>query len=144
MYIQQLRAARALLGMEHAELSECAGVSPQIIKRIEEGRIGVNVTVETLDRILDVFDGLEIAFTEDGRSIGVSYRHELADTARFPILPISSTRVRAVRMESVCDDGATRAELQAAVANLRVRLAKAEARLEDHHRRSSRGYLPGF
>ena len=53
----QLRAARALLGVDQRTLAEMAGVSLPTIQRMEASRGNVRGVVETLTKIVDALDG---------------------------------------------------------------------------------------
>jgi predicted transcriptional regulator len=56
----QLRAARALLGVDQRTLAEMAGVSLPTIQRMEASRGNVRGVVETLTKIVDALDGAGI------------------------------------------------------------------------------------
>lgn len=72
----QLRAARALLGIDQRKLAEMAGVSLPTIQRMEASQGNVRCVVETLTKIVDAFDasGIELIGNEQpsqGRGRGV-------------------------------------------------------------------------
>lgn len=53
---RQLKAARALLGMDQRALSELSGVSLATIRRMESRSGTVRSNVDTLMKIIDVLD----------------------------------------------------------------------------------------
>ncbi|MFN7224804.1 MAG: helix-turn-helix domain-containing protein [Paracoccaceae bacterium] len=59
---QQIRAARALLGIDQKRLAELAGISVPTIQRMETSKGNVRGIVESLTRIIDAFDraGIEL------------------------------------------------------------------------------------
>lgn len=72
----QLRAARALLGVDQRTLAEMAGVSLPTIQRMEGSQGNVRGVVETLTKIVDALDaaGIELIGNEQpsqGRGRGV-------------------------------------------------------------------------
>jgi transcriptional regulator with XRE-family HTH domain len=72
----QLRAARALLGIDQRTLAEMAGVSLPTIQRMEASRGNVRGVVETLTKIVEALDaaGVELIGNEQpsqGRGRGV-------------------------------------------------------------------------
>ncbi|KYG97821.1 helix-turn-helix transcriptional regulator [Bradyrhizobium sp. DOA1] len=58
----QMRAARALLGMDQKTLAELAGVSLPTIQRMEASTGNVRGVVETLIKVVEAFDraGVEL------------------------------------------------------------------------------------
>lgn len=58
----QMRAARALLGMDQRQLAELSGVSLPTIQRMEGSEGHVRGIVETLIKVVDAFDraGVEL------------------------------------------------------------------------------------
>ena len=58
----QMRAARALLGIDQKALAELAGVSLPTIQRMEASTGNVRGVVETLIKVVDAFDraGVEL------------------------------------------------------------------------------------
>ena len=58
----QMRAARALLGIDQRTLAELAGVSLPTIQRMEASTGNVRGVVETLMKVVDAFDraGVEL------------------------------------------------------------------------------------
>jgi predicted transcriptional regulator len=72
----QMRAARALLGIDQKTLAEMAGVSVPTIQRMESSQGNVRGVVATLTKIIDALDaaGLELIGNEQpsqGRGRGV-------------------------------------------------------------------------
>ena len=72
----QIRAARALLGIDQKQLAEMAGVSVPTIQRMEASQGNVRGVVATLSKIIDALDaaGLELIGNEQpsqGRGRGV-------------------------------------------------------------------------
>lgn len=75
----QLRAARALLGIDQRRLAEMAGVSLPTIQRMEASRGNVRGTVETLTKIVEALDaaGVELIGNEQSsqaRGRGVRFK----------------------------------------------------------------------
>ena len=58
----QIRAARALLGIDQRQLAEMAGVSLPTIQRMEASTGNVRGVVETLTKVVEAFDraGIEL------------------------------------------------------------------------------------
>ena len=72
----QLRAARALLGIDQRKLAEMAGVSLPTIQRMEASQGNVRGVVETLTKIVEALDaaGIELIGNEQpsqGKGRGV-------------------------------------------------------------------------
>jgi len=72
----QIRAARALLGIDQKQLAEMAGVSVPTIQRMESSHGNVRGVVGTLTKIIEALDaaGLELIGNEhpsQGRGRGV-------------------------------------------------------------------------
>lgn len=59
---QQMRAARALLGVDQRELAEMAGLSVPTIQRMEASDGQVRGVVDTLVKVVDAFEtaGIEL------------------------------------------------------------------------------------
>lgn len=62
----QLRAARALLGIDQKTLAELAGVSVPTIQRMEASQGNVRGVVETLTRVVDALNRAGIELIYDG------------------------------------------------------------------------------
>ena len=62
----QMRAARALLGIDQKQLSELAGVSLPTIQRMEASTGTVRGTIETLTRVVEAIEaaGVELIGNE--------------------------------------------------------------------------------
>jgi predicted transcriptional regulator len=62
MTAPQMRAARALLGIDQRELAEMAGVSLPTIQRMEASEGNVRGVVESLTRVVEALDraGIEL------------------------------------------------------------------------------------
>ncbi|QXX76415.1 helix-turn-helix domain-containing protein [Methylovirgula sp. HY1] len=58
----QMRAARALLGIDQRQLAELSGVSLPTIQRMEASEGNVRGVIDTLTKVVEAFDraGLEI------------------------------------------------------------------------------------
>ena len=69
-----LRAARSLLGLSQEELAGLAGVSRQIIARMERGED--NIVAESIQRVRSALEEQGIVFipSEKGRGPGVAER----------------------------------------------------------------------
>lgn len=61
----QMRAARALLGIDQRQLAELAGVSLPTIQRMEASEGTVRGVVDTLTKVVDAFDRAGIALIGD-------------------------------------------------------------------------------
>ncbi|MGE0022701.1 MAG: helix-turn-helix domain-containing protein [Hyphomicrobium sp.] len=75
----QLRAARALLGIDQQTLADLAGVSVPTIQRMEASRGNVRGVVDTLTKVVEALnrEGLELIADNsrsDGRGRGVRMR----------------------------------------------------------------------
>jgi len=77
----QLRAARALLGIDQRKLAEMAGVSLPTIQRMEASQGNVRGVVETLTKIVEALDasGIELIGNDQpsqGRGRGVRLKDQ--------------------------------------------------------------------
>jgi predicted transcriptional regulator len=75
----QMRAARALLGIDQKALAELAGVSLPTVQRMEASPGNVRGMVDTLSKIVDALDraGVELIGNEQpsqGRGRGVRFK----------------------------------------------------------------------
>jgi predicted transcriptional regulator len=70
----QIRAARALLGWNQAELAKTAGVSIATIRRIEAQKGPVGGYVSTLVRIQTAFEDAGIRFLDSDAGGGIGVR----------------------------------------------------------------------
>lgn len=68
---KQMKAARALLGIDQQSLAEAAGVSLPTIRRMERSHENVRANVDTLVKVVQALDRLGIELiVEDGTSTG--------------------------------------------------------------------------
>lgn len=79
----QMRAARALLGIDQRQLAELAGVSYPTIQRMEASDGIVRGVVSTLTKVVDAIDAAGVELISDnqpstGTGRGVRFKH--ADT----------------------------------------------------------------
>ena len=67
----QMRAARALLGIDQRQLAELSGVSLPTIQRMEASEGNVRGVIDSLTKIIDAFDaaGVEL-IGENATSVG--------------------------------------------------------------------------
>src|SRR5277367_3398180 len=84
----QMRAARALLGIDQRQLAELSDVSLPTIQRMEASEGNVRGVVETLTKVIEAFDaagveliGENIRSVGDGR--GVRFKHPASVHAAF-------------------------------------------------------------
>lgn len=76
----QMRAARALLGIDQRQLAELSGVSLPTIQRMEASEGNVRGVVDTLTKVVEAFDraGIELigenTVSRDGGR-GVRFKH---------------------------------------------------------------------
>jgi transcriptional regulator with XRE-family HTH domain len=79
----QMRAARALLGIDQTDLADLAGVSLPTIQRMEASVGNVRGVVETLMRVIEAFDkaGVEM-ISENTPSIGAGRGVRFRETAK--------------------------------------------------------------
>jgi transcriptional regulator with XRE-family HTH domain len=83
----QMRAARALLGIDQKRLAEMAGVSLPTVQRMEASRGTVRGVIESLTRIVDALDraGIEL-IGEGAQSTGTGRGVRLKEPAAQPDL----------------------------------------------------------
>jgi len=62
----QLRAARALAGLDQRRLAELSGLSLPTIQRMETSEDLVRGNVDSLTKLIAAFDGLGVEFFRDG------------------------------------------------------------------------------
>jgi transcriptional regulator with XRE-family HTH domain len=79
----QMRAARALLGIDQRTLAEMSGVSLPTIQRMEASEGNVRGVVDTLTRVVDALSaaGIEL-IGEHGESTGIGRGVRLKEAAR--------------------------------------------------------------
>ncbi len=63
----QLKAARALLGMDQAKLAELSGVSLATIQRMEASEGNVRGVVDTLVKVIDALAAAGVELIGDGQ-----------------------------------------------------------------------------
>lgn len=85
----QLRAARALLGIDQRELAERAGVSLPTIQRMEASEGTVRGVIDTLMKVIEALDAAGIELIGDnspsvGQGRGVRLREAAVRTAAQP------------------------------------------------------------
>ncbi len=78
----QMRAARAMLGIDQKALAELAGVSLPTIQRMESSPGNVRGMVDTLTKIVEALDdaGIELIGNEQpsqGRGRGVRFKERM-------------------------------------------------------------------
>lgn len=76
----QMRAARALLGIDQRQLAELAGVSLPTIQRMEASDGNVRGVIDTLTKVVEALDaaGIELigeSMTSQGTGRGVRFKH---------------------------------------------------------------------
>ena len=82
---QQMRAARALLGIDQRQLAELAGLSPPTIQRMEASGGQVRGVVDTLVKVVGALEaaGIEL-IGENGASTGTGRGVRLREPASPP------------------------------------------------------------
>jgi transcriptional regulator with XRE-family HTH domain len=75
----QIRAARALLGIDQRKLAELSGLSVPTIQRMEASEGNVRGVVETLTRVVEAFDRAGVVLigenaTSSGGGRGVRFK----------------------------------------------------------------------
>lgn len=82
----QLRAARALLGMDQKKLAQLAGVSVPTIQRMEASQGNVRGVVESLTRVIDALDAAGVELIADNSpSVGQGRGVRLKDPEKSRI-----------------------------------------------------------
>lgn len=76
----QMRAARAILGIDQRQLAELSGVSLPTIQRMEASEGNVRGVVDTLTKIVEAFDRAGVELIGDnvrsvGSGRGVRFKH---------------------------------------------------------------------
>jgi transcriptional regulator with XRE-family HTH domain len=91
---EQLRAARALLRIEQADLAERSGVSVATIKRFEAMDGPIKARTETVELLRAALDALGvILIPKNGDDVGVRLRKPAAVPAEHPSKPIAGKPV---------------------------------------------------
>ena len=70
---EQVRAARALLGIDQRRLAELAGLSVPTIQRLEGGAGTINCHMATLMKLTDAFATAGVAFLPEDQERGGGY-----------------------------------------------------------------------
>ena len=84
----QMRAARALLGIDQRSLADMAGVSLPTIQRMEASEGNVRGVVDTLTKVVDAFNRAGIELIGDhGRSEGSGRGVRFREAAAAPSRP---------------------------------------------------------
>ncbi|MCW2241636.1 helix-turn-helix domain-containing protein [Azospirillum canadense] len=96
----QMRAARALLGIDQKTLAEAAGVSLPTIQRMEASEGNVRGVVDTLVKVVNAFEaaGIELIgenTPSQGSGRGVRFRSAATKPAAEPTEPSSAKRTTA-------------------------------------------------
>lgn len=102
---EQLRAARAMLRLEQAQLADAAGVSVETIRRLErlEGRLSAHG--ETLFRIVSVLKRAGVAFALDAEgSSSVAYRPDLNRSRRDLVIERTASHTWAALKRAEASD----------------------------------------
>ena len=86
----QMRAARALLGIDQQTLADLAGVSLPTIQRMEASQGNVRGVVDTLMKVVEAFDaaGVEMigeSTPSQGTGRGVRFKVRAAPKAAAPV-----------------------------------------------------------
>lgn len=79
----QMRAARALLGIDQKQLAEMSGVSQPTIQRMEASDGNVRGVVDTLTKVVEAFERAGIELIGDNATSshggrGVRFKHPMA------------------------------------------------------------------
>jgi transcriptional regulator with XRE-family HTH domain len=79
----QMRAARALLGIDQRQLAEMSGVSLPTIQRMEASEGNVRGVVDTLTKVVEAFDAAGVELIGDhvasvGQGRGVRFKQPRA------------------------------------------------------------------
>ena len=77
IYPRQIKAARALIGMNQLELAKTVGLSPATIKKIETSGDELRFKVDTMLRIKEALEERGIVFIDGDKDGGLGVR--LAD-----------------------------------------------------------------
>lgn len=93
----QMRAARALLGIDQQTLADLAGVSLPTIQRMEASQGNVRGVVDTLMKVVEAFDaaGIELIgenTPSQGSGRGVRFKVRAAPKAAAPADPADRSR----------------------------------------------------
>jgi transcriptional regulator with XRE-family HTH domain len=91
----QMRAARALLGIDQQRLADLSGVSLPTIQRMEASEGTVRGVIDTLIKVVDAFGAAGVELIGDNaRSEGGGRGVRLKEPARVPSQPPRPRRAR--------------------------------------------------
>src|SRR4051794_3789677 len=96
----QLRAARVLLGIDQRQLAELSGLSAPTIQRMEASETMVRGTVNSLVRLIAVFDAAGIEMIDEGAA-----SHSQGRGVRLKLASASARTRSATRPENKPSDG---------------------------------------
>lgn len=102
----QLRAARALIGLDQKTLAEAAGVSVQTIQRMEASDNLVRGVVESLVKVIDALERLGIELISDAAASpvgGRGVRLKVTDATTYKARDTASRVPRKERSPAVLD-----------------------------------------
>ena len=88
IYPEQMRAARAMLGINQSELAALAGVGVATVKRIEVGSGDIRGAAQTNWKIQTALENAGVRFIDADENTGVGVqlkasRHQLGSTNSF-------------------------------------------------------------
>ena len=84
----QMRAARALLGIDQRQLADLSGVSPPTIQRMESSDGNVRGVVDTLTKVMEAFDKAGVDLIGDNAEPGRRARRALQAGAVATAVPV--------------------------------------------------------
>jgi len=91
----QLRAARVLLGIDQRQLAELSGLSAPTIQRMEASETMVRGNVDSLVRLIAVFDAAGIEMIDEGAA-----SHSQGRGVRLKLASSSASTLSATRSEN--------------------------------------------
>src|SRR5437868_13811444 len=91
----QLRAARVLLGIDQRQLAELSGLSAPTIQRMEASKTTVRGNVDSLVKLIAVFDAAGIEMIDEGAA-----SHSQGRGVRLKLAPASAARLSAAGSEN--------------------------------------------
>jgi transcriptional regulator with XRE-family HTH domain len=96
----QLRAARVLLGIDQRQLAELSGLSAPTIQRMEASETMVRGNVDSLVKLIAVFDAAGIEMIDEGAA-----SHSQGRGVRLKLASGSANTLSATRSENKPSDG---------------------------------------
>jgi transcriptional regulator with XRE-family HTH domain len=96
----QLRAARVLLGIDQRQLAELSGLSAPTIQRMEASETMVRGNVDSLVKLIAVFDAAGIEMIDEGAA-----SHSQGRGVRLKLASGSAKTLSATRSENTPSDG---------------------------------------